>query len=312
MNVLVTGGAGFIGSTVARRLIAEGHNVAILDNLETGKRHNVPAEAPLILGDVRDEAAVRAACVGKELVIHQAAMVSVSLSTVEPARCFDINVTGTRNVLSAASRAGCRRVVLASSAAVYGDEPTLPKREDMPVLPLSPYAYAKWQNEVDAAYWQRFCGLEAVCLRYFNVFGPRQDPASPYSGVISIAAQRLLSRQPFTVFGDGLQTRDFVFVQDVASAVVAASTRPDAAGAVINVGRGERVTLLQLLEQLGEVLGVQPELRFEGPRAGDVRHSLSDITQLRERLGIRSQVDLKTGLAATIAWMRGEADASAG
>ncbi len=310
MRVLVTGGAGFIGSTVARRLLADGHEVTIFDNLETGKLGNVPAGVPLIQADIRDEAAVRSACVGHELVIHQAAMVSVSLSTVEPQRCFDINVSGTRNVLAAAGRAGCRRLVLASSAAVYGDEPTLPKREDLPVLPLSPYAYSKWQNEVDAAYWHRYCGLQTVCLRYFNVFGPRQDPASPYSGVISIAVQRLLSRQPFTVYGDGLQTRDFVFVEDIAAAVVAAATHPDAAGQVINVGRGQRVTLLELLDQLSEVIGCTPELRFEAPRAGDVRHSLADISRLRERLGIGSQVDLRTGLAATLAWMRSEGAAS--
>jgi nucleoside-diphosphate-sugar epimerase len=306
MNVLVTGGAGFIGSTVARRLLADGHAVTVLDNLETGKRHNIPDGIPLVHADIRDEAAVAAACVGQELVIHLAAMVSVSLSTVEPGRCFDINVRGTRNVLAAAGRAGCRRLVLASSAAVYGDEPTLPKREDLPPLPLSPYAYSKWQNEIDAAYFHRYCGLQTVCLRYFNVFGPRQDPASPYSGVISIASQRLLSRQPFTVYGDGLQTRDFVFVEDIAAAVIAACSRPQAAGSVINVGRGERVTLLELVSRLGEVIGVTPELRFEGPRAGDVRHSLADITRLREQLGIGSQIDLKTGLAATIAWLRGE------
>ncbi|MBL9005262.1 MAG: NAD-dependent epimerase/dehydratase family protein [Myxococcales bacterium] len=310
MKVLVTGGAGFIGSTVVRRLLAGGQDVQVLDNLETGKLRNLPADVLCIKADVRDEAAVRAACVGCELVIHLAAMVSVSLSTVEPERCFDINVSGTRNVLAAARGAGCRRVVLASSAAVYGDEPTLPKREDMPAMPLSPYAYAKWQNEIDAAYFQRFCGLETVCLRFFNVFGPRQDPASPYSGVISIAARRLLSQQPFTVFGDGLQTRDFVFVEDVAAALLAAAQSPQAVGSIINVGRGERVTLLQLVQELSDVIGVQPALQFADPRAGDVRHSLSDVTRLRTQLGIHSQVDLKTGLATTIDWMRSEPDAA--
>lgn len=306
MQFLITGGAGFIGSTVARRLLAEGHDVRVLDNFETGKADNVPAGVPVVRADVTDAAAVYAACAGADVVIHQAAMVSVSLSVTEPSRCYDVNVMGTRNVLEGARRAGCKRVVMASSAAVYGDAPALPKREDLPVMPLSPYAYAKWQNEVDAAYYDRFCGLETVCFRYFNVFGPRQDPASPYSGVISIACDRLLADRPFTVYGDGQQSRDFVYVEDVAAAVVKGATTPGIREAVINVGRGESVTVLELLATLGEALGKTPDLRFEPARAGDVRHSRSDASRLATQLGLRAEVSLADGLAATVAWLRAE------
>ncbi|MFN3430188.1 MAG: NAD-dependent epimerase/dehydratase family protein [Candidatus Sericytochromatia bacterium] len=309
MRILITGGAGFIGSTLARRLLADGHAVTAFDNLETGATENLPGSVRLIEGDIRDRDALDAAMAGHDAVAHLAAMVSVAVSVTEPARCWDVNVVGTRQVLDAARAAGIRRVALASSAAVYGNEPTLPKREDLPVAPASPYAYSKWHNEVDAGYYGGYLGLETVCLRFFNVYGPRQRPDSPYSGVISIAADRLLSGKPFTVNGTGEQTRDFVFSEDVAGALAAALTAPGVTHEVINVGRGERVSLLELLAVMGRAVGCEPELAFGPPRAGDVLHSVSDPGRLAERLGYRAGVSLETGLTRTIAWMRDAARA---
>jgi UDP-glucose 4-epimerase len=309
MHVLITGGAGFIGSAVTRKLLADGHAVRVFDNLETGDRTNVPAGVPLIEGDIRDAAALEAAMAGSDHVVHLAAMVSVALSVAEPERCFDINVTGTRRVLETAKALGVKRVVMASTAAIYGNEPTLPKRETMAPRPESPYAYAKWQNEVDAGYYGRYLGLETVCLRFFNVFGPRQRPDSPYSGVISIAANRLLAGLPFTVNGTGEQTRDFIYVDDVASAVVASLSRPGLSHDVMNVGRGKAITLLELLDLLAGAIGVTPELTFGPPRAGDVLHSLSDASRLERVVSLKAAVPLDRGLAETIAWMRETAKA---
>ncbi|MNS49167.1 UDP-glucose 4-epimerase [compost metagenome] len=304
MKVLVTGGAGFIGSTLARRLVADGHTVRVLDNLETGSRDNLMAGIDLIEGDIRDPQAVAAAMAGMDAVAHLAAMVSVAVSVEEPRRCFDVNVVGTRHVLEAARESGVRRVALASSAAVYGNEPTLPKREDLAPAPASPYAYSKWHNEVDAGYYGAYLGLETVALRFFNVYGPRQRPDSPYSGVISIAADRLLTGQTFTVNGTGEQTRDFVYVEDVAGALVSALSAPGLTHEVVNVGRGERVSLLELLAVMGEAVGREPSLAFGPPRSGDVIHSVCDPARLADRLGYRARVPLAEGLARTIAWMR--------
>lgn len=303
MKVLITGGAGFIGSAIARRLLADGHAVRIFDNLETGSLANVPAEAEFVAGDVRAPLAVARAARGCDAIAHQAAMVSVVLSVDQPSRCYDVNVVGTRNVLEAARQAGCQRVVLASSAAVYGNAPGLPKREVLPPRPESPYAESKWLNEVDARYYGGYMGVETVCLRYFNVFGPRQRPDSPYSGVISIAARQLLAGATFTVFGTGAQTRDFIFVDDVARAVTAAISRPGLTHEVLNVGRGERVSLLELLRLLGEAVGCKPRVRFAEARPGDVLHSLADVSRLGRLLGVRAAVPLGVGLSATLAWM---------
>ena len=304
MKVLITGGAGFIGSTLARRLVADGHTVRVLDNLETGSPDNLIAGIDLLEGDIRDPQAVAAAMAGMDAVAHLAAMVSVAISVEEPRRCWDVNVVGTRRVLEAAREAGVRRVALASSAAVYGNEPTLPKREDSAVAPASPYAYSKWYNEVDAGYYGAYLGLETVALRFFNVYGPRQRPESPYSGVISIAADRLLTGQTFTVNGTGEQTRDFVYAEDVAGALESALTAPGITHEVVNVGRGERVSLLELLAVMGEAVGRAPSLAFGPPRAGDVLHSVCDPGRLADKLGYRARVPLAEGLARTIAWMR--------
>jgi UDP-glucose 4-epimerase len=308
MKVLITGGAGFIGSAIARRLLAEGHTVRIFDNLETGLMANVPVGAEFVAGDVRSALAVGRAARGCDAIAHQAAMVSVTRAIAEPARCYDVNVVGARNVLEAARQAGCMRVALASSAAVYGNAPGLPKREALPARPESPYAESKWLNEVDARYYGGYMGVETVCLRYFNVFGPRQRPDSPYSGVISIAASRLLADAPFTIYGTGAQTRDFVHVEDVARAVAAALTRPGLGHEVINVGRGERVSLLELLRLMGEAVGRKPRLRFDAARPGDVLHSLADVSRMGRVLGVRAEVPLDAGLAETLAWMAGAAD----
>jgi UDP-glucose 4-epimerase len=311
MNVLITGGAGFIGSAVARDLLTKGHRVRVFDNLETGNQDNLPDGVEFALGDIRDEMAVARVVSGCDAVIHLAAMVSVARSVAEPENCWNINVMGTRIVLEAARKAGCRRLVLASSAAVYGNEPTMPKRETMPPMPESPYAYSKWLNEVDAGYYGQYLGLATVCFRFFNVFGPRQRPESPYSGVISIAAGKLLAGEPFTVFGTGEQTRDFVYVDDVASAVVAGLTRPGIRHAVLNVGRGQSISLLELLKLMGQAIGQAPELRFAESRAGDVLHSEAEASQLEALLGVRAETPLDRGVTEMLAWMRGAASSKA-
>jgi nucleoside-diphosphate-sugar epimerase len=302
MNLLVTGGAGFIGSTIVDRLMRQGHDIKVFDNFETGSRANLPAGIEVICGDVRDATALINASQGMDGIIHQAAMVSVPGSVAAPGTCFDINVQGTRNVLEAARQAGCRRVVLASTSAIYGENPDLPAKEDAPAAPASPYAYSKWLNEIDAAYYARYHGLETVALRYFNVFGPRQRNDSPYSGVIAIVLRALLAKQPITVYGTGLQTRDFVYVEDVATAVGQAIATPRLHNEVINVGQGQQVTLLELIETAAQLIGSDPELVFAPPRAGDVPHSRADISRLRDTLHHTPGVSLSVGLKHTLKW----------
>lgn len=304
MNLLITGGAGFIGSSVVEQAIAAGHTVRVFDNLETGERAHVPAGVPLIEGDIRDPEALRGAMAGVDAVIHLAAMVSVVRSVQEPKACWDVNVTGTHNVLAAAQEARCRRVVLASSAAVYGNAAALPKLETHTPEPASPYALTKGMNEVHAEYFSRYMGLETVCMRFFNVYGPRQRPDSPYAGVISIAAAKLLVGETFTVNGTGEQTRDFVYVDDVAGAVLAAATAPGLSHLVVNVGRGESIALLELLASMGRALGTAPQLAFGPPREGDVLHSRADITRLREELAYMPVVSLDEGLSRTVGWLQ--------
>lgn len=304
MKVLVTGGAGFIGSAVVQRLLSEGHTVRVLDNLETGVKENLADSVELFPDDIRDSNAVKYAVAGCDVIIHLAAMVSVPRSIDDPSLCWEVNVQGTRTVLDAAYRAGCRRMVLASSAAVYGNELALPKCETQPPQPESPYAYSKWMNELDAEYYHRFLGLETVALRFFNVFGPRQRPDSPYSGVISIAASKLLASEPFTVFGTGEQTRDFVYVDDVATAVVAAASYPALGHAVFNVGRGCGTTLLELIELIGKAVGQKPELHFEAPRPGDVLHSVAEVSRLETFLGKREITSLARGVDSLLQWLR--------
>jgi UDP-glucose 4-epimerase len=300
MFILVTGGCGFIGSHVCEALVRAGHRVRVLDNLSSGFRHHLAAVADQVevrLGDVRDAQTVFEACRGVEAVFHEAALVSVADSVARPRDNHDINVTGTLNVLEAARTQGARRVVLASSAAVYGNDPALPKRESMRPQPASPYAVAKLAGEHYLQVYRELYGMENVALRYFNVYGPRQSAASPYSGVISKFVQCLQRGIPPTVCGDGLQSRDFVYVKDVVQANLAALTLDGAeVEPVFNVASGRVTTLLDLVRVLGELAGRPLDPEFAPPRAGDIRHSAADITQAMHRLGYRPGYALSDGL----------------
>jgi len=299
VRALVTGGAGFIGSHLVTRLLADGHTVRVLDDLSTGKRDNlahVAADVELVVGDVRNAALVDEVASGCEVIFHEAAIVSVPASVEDPQRSHDVNIQGTLNVLLAARKRSVRRVVFASSAAVYGEDPTLPKSELMQASPISPYGIEKMTGEHYVLAWPRLYGVEGVSLRYFNVFGPRQDPRSPYSGVISIFADRALSGREVTIYGDGLQTRDFVFVDDVVQANVLAATVPLASGRAYNVARGERTTLLDLLGTIARIAGCEVEPIHAPPRSGDIRHSFADVSRARRELGYEPAVTVEEGL----------------
>lgn len=304
MRVLITGGAGFIGSHLAQALLARGAAVRILDNLSSGRRANLDGlDVDLIVGDVADRDAVRAAVDGCDVIWHQAALVSVPLSIKDPQRTHASNVTGTFNVFDAARTAGIRRVVFASSAAVYGNRPGLPKRESDPVELLTPYAASKYMDESYAAAFNASYGMEIVALRYMNVFGPRQDPSSPYSGVLSIFCRAAVNGAPVTIFGDGEQTRDFVAVDDVVQANWLAATGPfDPQQAVFNVGRGEQTSLNQIVTTLGGITGQPLTVNYAPERPGDIRYSVADIGRIQAHLGYRPAVDISTGLQRTLAW----------
>jgi UDP-glucose 4-epimerase len=305
MRVLVTGGAGFIGSHLVDRLLAEGNEVCVLDSFTTGKRENLDANRVTIHeADVRDVAAVERASAGCEVVFHEAAVVSVPYSVEHPQETHDVNIQGTLNVLLAARKNQVRRVVFASSAAIYGEEPTLPKSEAMVPEPISPYGVEKVTAEHYLRTFAHLYGVETVALRYFNVFGPRQDPSSPYSGVISVFVRRLLANEPLVIFGDGLQSRDFVYVADVVEANMRAAVAKGASGRVYNVARGERTTLLQLAEMLGRVVGTTTAPTLGPDRAGDIRHSQASIDRARAELGYVPRVALEAGLEALVAHVR--------
>ena len=304
---LVTGGAGFIGSHLCRRLLASGCAVRVLDDLSSGRRENLAAldgEVDLVEGDLRDEALVSAALAGVDYVLHHAAVASVQTSIERPRFEQEVNAAGTLQLFEAARRAGVRRVVFAASAASYGNDPTAPKREEMLPAPESPYAISKIAGEYYARVYSSLYGLEVVCLRYFNVFGPRQDPSSPYSGVISIFAERMLAGAAPTVFGDGGQSRDFVYVDNVVEANMQACTTPGIAGRVYNIGCGRSASLLELVAALNRVLGTAIEPEFAPARPGDVRISLADITRAQRELGYEPVVHFEQGLEQTLAWMR--------
>jgi UDP-glucose 4-epimerase len=295
--VLVTGGAGFIGSHSVDHLLAAGRRVRVLDNFSGGKRTNLAAHPALevMQGDIRDPVAVERAVQGVGGVLHLAAQVSVATSVEDPVGSGANNIAGFVNVLDAARRAGVLRFVYASSAAVYGIPQSLPLSEAAPVAPLSPYGLEKSVNDQYAALYRELYGMSTLGLRYFNVYGPRQDPSSPYSGVISVFARRLREGQGLTVNGDGLQTRDFIYVGDVARANAAAlASRIDG---VCNVATGRSVTLLQLIEALAAVAGATPHVAHGPPRAGDIRDSAADNRRLREQLGIDGYTSLRDGLA---------------
>lgn len=301
MHVLVTGGAGFIGSHSVEALLADGARVTVLDNFSSGKRANLPQHPELRVteGDIRDVQAVRHAVAEATHVLHLAAQVSVRASVEQPLESAGCNITGFLNVLDAARRRGGDvRVVYASSAAVYGAPKSLPLDESSPCAPTSPYGLEKFVNDQYAAMFRELYGVGVLGLRYFNVYGPRQDPASPYAGVISRFADRIIQNAPLTVFGDGGQTRDFVFVKDVAQANVAALR--SAESGVVNVGTGTSVTLLQLIEALGQCAGRVPQVKFEAPVAGDIRHSAMRPERIRSVLGFIPQATLQDGLATLV------------
>jgi UDP-glucose 4-epimerase len=303
MTFLVTGGAGFIGSHLAERLLALGHAVRVLDDFSTGRRENLAFArgcVEVIEGDLRDPATVARAVAGADGVFHQAALVSVPRSVVEPGLSFAINAAGTINVFEAARRAGVRRIVYASSAAVYGDGHPPPLSETLSPSPVSPYGLDKLYTEQAGALHAALYGLEPIALRYFNVFGPRQDPSSPYSGVISICADRLLRGESPIVHGDGEQTRDFVYVLDVVEANLAAMWGPPGGFRVFNVGRGERLSLNALIGLLQDVSGCRQPAVHAPPRAGDIRHSQADISAIGSALGYRPRWDVRRGLEALV------------
>lgn len=304
---LVTGGAGFIGSHLAEALVKRGGRVRVLDNLMTGKRENLAHLAnkiEFIEGDIRDYEMTRRAAEGVEIIFHEAAIPSVPRSVEEPQLNHDANVNGTFNVLLAARDAGVRRVVYAASSSAYGERGTGAKQEDQLPNPLSPYAVAKLVGEYYCQVFTKVYGLETVALRYFNVFGPRQDPSSPYSGVISKFVTTLLNGQAPVIYGDGEQSRDFTYVANVVDANLLAAESPEAVGQVINLGIKQRTTLNQLLAELQKIIGSNLTPRFEPTRAGDVRHSLADITQAERLLGYRPAVGLAEGLRYTVEWYR--------
>ncbi|HZN36730.1 MAG TPA: SDR family oxidoreductase [Pirellulaceae bacterium] len=307
---LVTGGAGFVGSHIAEALVRRGDKVRVLDNFDTGKRENLQAvlgQVELITGSVADAAAVAKAVAGCEFVFHQAALASVPRSIDDPLATHAACATGTLNVLNEARKAKVRRVVYAASSSAYGNQPQPQKREtDLP-SPLSPYAAAKLAAELYCeAFWHSY-GLEAVALRYFNVFGPRQDPSGPYAAVIPIFIQKILAGQQPTIFGDGLQTRDFTYVENVVQANLKAAEATGAAGQVFNVGNGVSLTLLDLLKELNAIFGKNIQPIFQPARAGDVRDSLADISRARAVLGYEPNVQLAEGLRLTVEYYRGSA-----
>lgn len=303
-SCLVTGGAGFIGSHLSAALLARGHAVRIVDDLSTGRLANVPAGAEFVRGDLTDPETAEAVVRDCEFVLHQAAVASVPLSVSEPRVAHDANLDATLNVLLAARDAGVRRVIFAASSAAYGDDPALPKVEEMPADLQSPYALQKYAGEQYCRLFHRLYGLETVAFRYFNVFGPRQSPSSPYSGVLSLFIKAALSGSPATVHGDGGQTRDFVFIDDVVNGVLRSMDAAGVSGEVINLATGRGVSLNEAWVVLGEILGPLPEPVYGPARVGDVRHSVADITKAARLLGYRPHVSFDDGLRRTVEWAR--------
>lgn len=302
---LVTGGAGFIGSNLVHALLARGEGVRVFDDFSTGREENlagVAGKVEIVRGDLRDADAVERAMQGVTYVLHQGALPSVPRSVADPITTDRVNVLGTLHVLLAARDAGVRRVVAASSSSIYGDTPTLPKIETMLLSPMSPYAVSKAATEQYLKAFHKTYGLETVGLRYFNVFGPRQDPKSQYAAVIPRFITATLRGEPATVYGDGQQSRDFCFIDNVVEANLKACTAEGAAGLAFNVACGERTTLLELLEQVFVLAGRRVEPVFDAGRAGDVKHSLADIGRARELLGYTASVRFADGLRRTFEW----------
>lgn len=304
---LVTGGAGFIGSTLVRALLEQGDFVRILDNFSTGKRENVAGlKVEIVEGDLRDSLALEQAVAGIDIIFHEAAFVSVPQSMDDPLTCFDINQRGTESLLEAARKAHVKRVVLASSAAVYGDLEQMPLEEHFPLRPLSPYAVSKRVDELYAELYTRSFGLDVVALRYFNVYGPRQRPDSMYAAAVPIFARRLLDAKPITIYGDGGQTRDLVFVGDIVRANLVASQHPAAPGQVFNICTGDELRLIDLVETLMDFFPNAPAPEFAPARAGDIYRSLGSPAKAEKLLGFKAQTSLEAGLKSVVEHMQAD------
>jgi nucleoside-diphosphate-sugar epimerase len=303
---VVTGGAGFIGSALVRALLPHG-DVSVIDNLLSGHERNLKDVRPQITfhyADIRDSAALGPLVAGADTVFHLAAIPSVPRSIDEPEPSHEVNIDGTFNVFRAAQKAGVRRIVYAASSSAYGDTPTLPKTESMAPNPMSPYAVQKLVGEYYASVFHSCFGIETVSLRFFNVYGPRQDPSSPYSGVLSLFMKHLLARTPPTIFGDGEQTRDFTFVEDVAELCRKAADAPGAAGKMYNAGNGGRYSLNYIWSLLQKVEGVEIAPKYAAPRPGDVRDSVADTAAARAELGHAPRFTIEEGLRRTLEWYR--------
>lgn len=306
---LVTGVAGFIGSSLARELVARGESVRGIDNFATGFRHNIEMikdKLDFREVDLLDEAGLRDACEGIDFILHQAALPSVPKSVIDPVKSHRANINGTLNLLMAARDAKVKRVVYAASSSAYGETPTLPKREDMAPDPISPYAVQKLNGELYMKSFYRVYGLETISLRYFNVFGPHQDPTSQYSGVLAKFCTRMLRGEVPTIHGDGEQSRDFTFIANVVSGNLLAATAPAAecAGKMMNMATGKRITLNQVVELLRKITGYQGKVEHGPDRAGDIKHSLADITLAQKHLNYKPLVDFEEGLRRTVEWYK--------
>ena len=305
MRYLVTGGAGFIGSNIVDELVRRGQQVVVLDDLSSGKEENLAAvrdKIKLHIGSITDLAALQSACAGADYVIHLAARTSVPRSVANPIETNHVNIDGTLNVLVAARDAKVRRLVFAASSSAYGETPELPKRESMPSAPISPYGVTKLAGELYAQVFGRAYGLENTSLRYFNVFGPRQDPTSQYSGVLSRFMLAVIRGESPVVYGDGEQSRDFTFIANVVDVTLRACEAPGSSGMVINGGTGARITLNEVLKLLEKITGRKIKAKYDPPRTGDIKDSQADISRARDLLGYRPIVDFEQGLKLTWDW----------
>jgi len=308
MVYVVTGGAGFIGSHIAENLVLRGETVKVIDDFSTGKRENIQSfkhGIEMIEADIAEAKNLAEILRGADYVIHQAAIPSVPKSILDPARSHHANVNGTLNLLLACRKAGVKRFVYASSSSLYGDSPTLPKHEGMSPNPLSPYGAQKLFGEIYSQVFTKAYGFETVSLRYFNVFGPRQDSTSQYSGVLALFIPAVLQRRRPTIYGDGLQSRDFTYVQNVVEANLLACKAPGVQGQTFNVACGDRITVNSMLQQINKITGNDISAIHAEPRVGDIKHSQADITRAKEQLGYDPKVSFEEGLRRTIDWYRG-------
>ena len=310
-SVLVTGGAGFIGSNITEALLAKGYRVVVIDDLSTGKMENIldlcqSDNMKFIKGSILDDGLLRATIrsEGISLISHQAAVPSVSKSIKDPIKTMEVNTTGTTNLFHIAAEYGCLRIVFASSSSVYGDTPELPKRETMSLNPKSPYAVSKVSKELLASVFSSLHNIQIIGLRYFNVYGRRQDPASDYAAVIPKFITKALRNEAIPIEGDGLQTRDFSYIDDVVTANINALTLEKVSGKVFNIAYGDRISVLDLATLIREITGSRSEIAYKPPRPGDVRDSLADVDLARQHLTFNPAYDIKRGLAETVAWYR--------